>query len=197
MSISKRKEYVTIMNIQDNAQFNELVKSMGLKPSQAIQIFMDQVIATKSIPFVIRADVDKPLVSSSQPVSSLKPTPEQKLNQKPERIYTLAEQFDVTGEKPMQIHLNGETRRVANWQGVLMNTLNMLLKMDNKKFASFENTAYFNQTFKSSQRSPKKLTNGEVVETNKSADAIMKAVRTSLNYYGWSNRFVIVLRRKK
>lgn len=186
-----------MMNIQDNSQFNELVKSMGLQPSQAIQIFMNQVIATKSIPFVIKADVDKPVVSSGQEVSSPKPTPEQKLNQKPERIYTLAEHFDVTGEKPMQVHLNGETRRVSNRQGVLMNTLNMLLKMDNKKFASFENTSYFKQTFKSSQRSLKKLTNGEVVETDKSSDDIMKAVRTALNYYGWSNRFVIVLQRKK
>lgn len=185
------------MNIQDNVQFNQLVKSMGLKPSQAIQIFMNQVIATKSIPFVIKADVDKPVALSVQQVSSPKPTPEQKLNQKPERIYTLAEKFDVTDEKPMQIHLNGETRRVSNWNGVLMNTLNMLLKMDNKKFSSFENTSYFKQTFKSSQRNPKKLMNGEVVETDKSSDDIMRAVRTALNYYGWSNRFVIVLQRKK
>lgn len=185
------------MNIQDNVQFNQLVKSMGLQPTQAIQIFINQVISTKSIPFVIKADVDNSVVSSIQQVSSPKPTPEQKLNQKPERIYTLVEKFDVTVEKPMQIHLNGETRRVANWKGVLMNTLNMLLKMDNKKFASFENTSYFKQTFKSSQRNPKKLMNGEVVETDKSSDDIMKAVRTALNYYGWSNRFVIVLQRKK
>lgn len=185
------------MNIPDNVQFNELVKSMGLQPSQAIQIFMNQVIATKSIPFVIKANANKLGAVKVQPVSSPKSTSADKLNQKPERIYTLAEQFDVTGEKPMQIHLNGETRRVANWQGVLMNTLNMLLKMDNKKFATFTNTAYFRQTFKASQRNPKKLMNGEVIETNKSADSIMKAVRVALDYFGWSDRFVIVLQRKK
>lgn len=191
------------MNIPDNVQFNELVKSMGLQPSQAIQIFMNQVITTKSIPFVIKADANKLVVAKVQPVSkaqsvsSPKPTSADKLNQKPERIYTLAEQFDVTGEKPMQIHLNGETRRVANWQGVLMNVLNMLLKMDNKKFATFANTVYFRQTFKASQRNPKKLMNGEVIETNKSADGIMKAVRAALAYFGWSDRFVIVLQRKK
>lgn len=47
-----------------------------------------------------------------------------------------------------------------------------------------------------SQRSPKKLMNGEVIETNKSADSIMKAVRETLDYFDWSDRFVIVLQRK-
>lgn len=67
-------------------------------------------------------------------------------------------------------------------------------KWDNQKFANFEQTNYFEQTFKSSQRNVKKLMNGETIETNMSAKSIMQAVRIALNYYGWQNRFVIVLK---
>lgn len=45
-----------------------------------------------------------------------------------------------------------------------------------------------------SQRNVKKLMNGETIETNMSAKAIMQVVRTVLNYYGWQNRFAIVLK---
>lgn len=75
--------------------------------------------------------------------SNSKLTPEQKQAQKPSKIYTLADLPEVTKTKPLQVHLNGETRRVSSWQGVLMNVLNMLAKMDNQKFASFEQTNYF------------------------------------------------------
>ena len=175
-------------NLSHYAEFQKIVKSMGLEPGQAAQLFINAVVGSKSIPFAIK-QYDLPSVSSNS-----KPTPEQKQAQKPSKIYTLADLPEVTKTKPLQVHLNGETRRVSSWQGVLMNVLNMLEKMDNQKFANFEQTNYFEQTFKSSQRNVKKLMNGETIETNMSAKAIMQVVRTALNYYGWQNRFAIVLK---
>ena len=175
-------------NLSHYAEFQKIVKSMGLEPDQAAQLFINAVVGSKSIPFAIK-QYELPSVQSNS-----KPTPEQKQAQKPSRIYTLADLPEVTKTKPVQVHLNGETRRVSSWQGVLMNVLNMLEKMDNQKFAKFEQTNYFEQTFKSSQRNVKKLMNGETIETNMSAKAIMQSVRTALNYYGWQNRFAIVLK---
>lgn len=175
-------------NLSHYAEFQKIVKSMGLEPGQAAQLFINAVVGSKSIPFAIK-QYDLPSVQSN-----LKPTQEQKQAQKPSKIYTLADLPEVTKTKPLQVHLNGETRRVSSWQGVLMNVLNMLEKMDNQKFASFEQTNYFEQTFKSSQRNVKKLMNGETIETNMSAKAIMQSIRTALNYYGWQNRFAIVLK---
>lgn len=178
-------------NLSHYAEFQKIVKSMGLEPGQAAQLFINAVVGSKSIPFAIK-QYDLPSVQSEP--SNSKPTPEQKQVQKPSKIYTLADLPEVTKTKPVQVHLNGETRRVSSWQGVLMNVLNMLAEMDNQKFASFEQTNYFEQTFKSSQRNVKKLMNGETIETNMSAKAIMQSVRTALNYYGWQNRFAIVLK---
>lgn len=178
-------------NLSHYAEFQKIVKSMGLEPGQAAQLFINAVVGSKSIPFAIK-QYDLPSVQSVP--SNSKPTTEQKQAQKPSKIYTLADLPEVTKTKPVQVHLNGETRRVSSWQGVLMNVLNMLEKMDNQKFASFEQTNYFEQTFKSSQRNVKKLMNGETIETNMSAKAIMQSVRTALNYYGWQNRFAIVLK---
>lgn len=175
-------------NLSHYAEFQKIVKSMGLEPGQAAQLFINAVVGSKSIPFAIK-QYDLPSVQSNS-----KSTTEQKQAQKPSKIYTLADLPEVTKTKPLQVHLNGETRRVSSWQGVLMNVLNMLEKMDNQKFASFEQTNYFEQTFKSSQRKVKKLMNGETIETNMSAKAIMQSVRTALNYYGWQNRFAIVLK---
>lgn len=173
------------------AEFQKIVKSIGLEPGQALQLFINAVVGSKSIPFAIK-QYDLPLVQSVS--SNSKPTPDQKQAQKPLKIYTLADLPEVTKTKPLQVHLNGETRRVSSWQGVLMNVLNMLAKMDNQKFASFEQINYFEQTFKSSQRNVKKLMNGETIETNMSAKAIMQVVRTVLNYYDWQSRFAIVLK---
>lgn len=178
-------------NLSHYAEFQKIVKSMGLEPGKAAQLFINAVVGSKSIPFAIK-QYDLPSVQSEP--SNSKPTPEQKQVQKPSKIYTLADLPEVTKTKPVQVHLNGETRRVSSWQGVLMNVLNMLAEMDNQKFASFEQTNYFEQTFKSSQRNVKKLMNGETIETNMSAKAIMQSVRTALNYYGWQNRFAIVLK---
>ena len=178
-------------DLRHYAEFQKIIKSMGLEPDQAVQLFVNAVVGSKSIPFVIK-QYDVPLVQAVP--SNSKPIPEQKQVQKPLKIYTLADLPEVTKTKPLQVHLNGETRRVSSWQGVLMNVLNMLEKMDNQKFANFEQTNYFEQTFKSSQRNVKKLMNGETIETNMSAKAIMQVVRTALNYYGWQNRFAIVLK---
>lgn len=175
-------------NLSHYAEFQKIVKSMGLEPGQAAQLFINAVVGSKSIPFAIK-QYDLPSVQSNS-----KSTTEQKQAQKPSKIYTLADLPEVTKTKPLQVHLNGETRRVSSWQGVLMNVLNMLEKMDNQKFASFEQTNYFEQTFKSSQRNVKKLMNGETIETNMSAKAIMQSIRTALNYYGWQNRFASVLK---
>ena len=178
-------------NLSHYAEFQKIVKSMGLEPGQAAQLFINAVVGSKSIPFAIK-QYDLPSLQSVPSNSKL--TPEQKQAQKPSKIYTLADLPEVTKTKPVQVHLNCETRRVSSWQGVLMNVLNMLEKMDNQKFASFEQTNYFEQTFKSSQRNVKKLMNGETIETNMSAKAIMQSIRTALNYYGWQNRFAIVLK---
>ena len=178
-------------NLSHYDEFQKIVKSMGLEPVQAAQLFINAVVGSKSVPFAIK-QYDLPSVQSVP--SNSKPTPEQKQEQKPSKIYTLADLPEVTKTKPVQVHLNGETRRVSSWQGVLMNVLNMLAKMDNQKFAKFEQTNYFEQTFKSSQRNVKKLMNGETIETNMSAKAIMQVVRTVLNYYGWQSRFAIVLK---
>lgn len=180
-----------ISDLSHYAEFQKIIKSMGLKSDQAVQLFINAVVGSKSIPFAIK-QYDLPSVQAAP--SDSKPTSEQKQVQKPSKIYTLADLPEVTKTKPVQVHLNGETRRVSSWQGVLMNVLNMLAKMDNQKFANFEQTNYFEQTFKSSQRNVKKLMNGETIETNMSAKSIMQVIRTALNYYGWQNRFAIVLR---
>lgn len=91
--------------------------------------------------------------------------------------HSLTEMLNVTNQKPTMLTLNGEDFPVKTWKQMLITLLNRLWNKDTQNFALIHADPDLNKALFENPREPERLENGEVIETNFSADHVLKWMR--------------------
>ncbi|BDR57708.1 DUF262 domain-containing protein [Xylocopilactobacillus apicola] len=86
--------------------------------------------------------------------------------------YSISEEVDVTGKKPIRITIQSKDFAVSSWAMCIVVFLNYVWDNDSEIFKMIKNYPTFHNMF-SNFRKPKELSNGEMVETSYSANKIL------------------------
>lgn len=90
--------------------------------------------------------------------------------------YNIADNIDVTGEKPFRIMIDDSNYSVDSWRQMLISFLNDIWNKDSLSFEIIKNDDQLNKMLFNVHRRPAKLENGMNVETNYSATVILAII---------------------
>lgn len=83
------------------------------------------------------------------------------------------EEINVTGQKPTKIIIQSQEFKLNTWSNTLTTLLNYIWDNDSGTYQIVKNDKSINKLFSNSPRNPKTLQNGEIIETNYSAESIL------------------------
>lgn len=172
------------MEVQPTKKFEFMVQSMGLTSESAIKLFMRQVEVTGELPFKPKMDrqfVERKFVEArDQERGRIL-----KSFMKNSKVQDLSKKFRATGTKPVRCYFAFSHQEVivSSWHDVLIETLNQLVSVNSEMFNRLVKTDEFEKQFTSSHRKSEQLKNGVFIETNKSAQDIVRDLNMALAYF--------------
>lgn len=98
---------------------------------------------------------------------------EEKINKEISGEHSINDEVNVTGQKPDKIIIQSQEYRLTTWSNALVTFLNYIWDNDSGAYQIIKNNKSLKRLFSSNLRNPKKLQNGELIETNYSAEAIL------------------------
>lgn len=109
-------------------------------------------------------------------------------------FYTIDDDFDITGKKPISFEVGGQKFSVKSWKEILVKTLEYLSDIDLSIVKSFTQDNDFQgrerriiSTNKDDMRNPAKLKDGIFVETNLSANSILANIKLICEKFSLEN----------
>ena len=109
-------------------------------------------------------------------------------------FYTIDDDFDITGKKPISFEVGGQKFSVKSWKEILIKTLEYLSDIDLSIVKSFTQDNDFQgrerriiSTNKDDMRNPAKLKDGIFVETNLSANSILANIKLICEKFNLEN----------
>ena len=109
-------------------------------------------------------------------------------------FYTIDDDFDITGKKPISFEVGGQKFSVKSWKEILIKTLEYLSDIDLSIVKSFTQDNDFQgrerriiSTNKDDMRNPAKLKDGIFVETNLSANSILANIKLICEKFSLEN----------
>lgn len=109
-------------------------------------------------------------------------------------FYTIDDDFDITGKKPISFEIDGQKFNVKSWKEILIKTLEYLSEIDLSIVKSFTQDNDFQgrerriiSTNKDDMRNPAKLKDGIFVETNLSANSILANIKLICEKFNLEN----------
>lgn len=109
-------------------------------------------------------------------------------------FYTIDDDFDITGKKPISFEIDGQKFNVKSWKEILIKTLEYLSEIDLSIVKSFTQDNDFQgrerriiSTNKDDMRNHIQLKDGIFVETNLSANSIIANIKLICEKFGLDN----------
>lgn len=166
-----------IEDLNNYMDFKDIVNSMGLETSQAVQLFINAVVGSKSIPFLIKQyDLNNSKV-------------EKKLVVRPSRLLSVmrdGEMLDhpkVTGTSPLSVIINQEKFPAHRWKQVAVKLFDYLIVDDRSSWNRVLEDEVFQRMTKStpSVAMLASLTDGSLINLNKSSSDIWRIMQYVLD----------------
>ncbi|CCI86009.1 hypothetical protein FC52_GL000599 [Lactobacillus pasteurii DSM 23907 = CRBIP 24.76] len=91
--------------------------------------------------------------------------------------HAITESVDITGKKPTRITISDEDIQLDSWRKMLIGFMEYIWNLDSRNYEKIRNDSSLNKMlFEGNRRSPERLDNGVVIETNFSASVILAII---------------------